>query len=65
MEYLSKIDAEKIKITDVYKDVPHPTDQGRTYLRDAESRIEKYLTKKRQQTGMPIWNSPEVAGISN
>jgi hypothetical protein len=44
-------------------DKQHPTDKSRSLIKDAQSRLEGYFTKKERQTGHEIWNSAEVAGI--
>ena len=60
-EFLQSIDIERAQ---TIKDKPHPTDKGRTLLKDAEQRIEGYLKKKEKATGYQIFDIEEVANIN-
>ena len=59
-KFLSNLDVERAELQ---ADVPHPTEKGRTLIKDTQYKLENYMKKKEKQTGLPLWNTKEVAGI--
>lgn len=61
-EYMKSIDTER---ENMFKDVAHPTDKNRTFLKDIEQRMENYSQRKQKVMGVDYMNSREVGFIGS
>lgn len=61
-QFVENLDNER---ENAIKDVPHPTEKGRTIVKDTQQRIENYTKNKERKTGIEgLFNTREVAGIT-
>jgi hypothetical protein len=56
-QFLESLDVDR---AEQFKDVHHPTDKGRTLLKDIESRMENYEARKRKTTGFDVIDTRDV-----
>lgn len=63
VEFLDNFDMTRLG--EGLKDTPHPTEKGRSYLKDTQNRIDRYMQAKERKTGVKgIYNTGELAGAT-
>lgn len=49
-QYLERVDDDRAEHESV-KDTPHPTEKGRSLVKDSQQRLQNYLNRKEKITG--------------
>jgi exonuclease VII small subunit len=64
-EVVNRFDEEN----EVLEDAPHPTDPSRSYIKDANKRLEAYFKRREKIAAdneqLPLWNVNDVTFIEN
>ncbi len=59
-QFLESLDLDR---AEQFKDVQHPTDKSRSLMKDIESRMENYESRKRKTTGFDVIDTRDIGHI--